>query len=90
MPRAHLRVGVRVAPFGRVFVPHGGHPAGLAPFGKGADVQDAQHAATHTQLVLQDEAVLGAQRQTRPETSTEMERHYCLKKISEFTALLNA
>lgn len=59
-PRTHLHVGVCVASFGWVFVPHGGHPAGLAALGKGANIQDAQHAATHAQLILQDEAVLRA------------------------------
>lgn len=72
IPRIHLCVGVCVASFGWVFVPHGRHPAGLAPFGKGANIQDTQHTATHTQLILQDEAVLGAQRQARSETSIEM------------------
>ena len=73
-PHTHLCVGVCAAPPGWVFVPHGRHPAGLAPLGKGADVQVAQHAAAHAQLVLQDEAVLRAQRQARPETSTETGR----------------
>lgn len=81
-PHAHLRVGICVAPFGRVFVPHGRHPAGLAPLGEGANIQDAQHAATHTQLILQDEAVLRAQRQAWPETSMEIERHHYLNKYT--------
>lgn len=80
-PHIHLCVGVCVASFGWIFVPHGRQPAGLAPLGKGANIQNAQHAATHTQLILQNEAVLGAQRQARPKTSVEMKRHHCLKNI---------
>lgn len=57
-PCTHLRVEMCVASFGWVFVPHCRHPAGLAPLGEGADLQDTQHTATHTQLILQDEAVL--------------------------------
>lgn len=68
-PCVHLRVDVGVVPLGWVFVSHGGYPAGLAALGEGADVQDAQDAAANTQLVLQDEAVLGAERQTWAETS---------------------
>lgn len=59
-PRTHLCVEVCVASFGWVFVPHGRHPAGLAALGEGADLKDPQHTATHTQLILQDEAVLRA------------------------------
>lgn len=73
-PHIHLCVGVCVAPSGWVFVPHGRHPASLATLGKGANIQVAQHAAAHAQLVLQDETVLRAQRQARSETSMEMER----------------
>lgn len=64
-----LCVGVCVAPFGWVFIPHGRQPAGLTTLGKRSNIQDAQYTATHTQLILQDEAVLRAQCQAWSETS---------------------
>lgn len=62
------------AHFEWVLVPHCRHPASLAPLGEGADVQNAQDTATHPQLILQDEAVLRAQRQARPQPPTREHR----------------
>lgn len=68
----YLRVGVCVAPFRWVFIPHGRQPASLASLGERADIQDAQYTTAHTQLILQDEAVLGTQCQARSKTSSRM------------------
>lgn len=48
-----------VTGFRGILVPHGRYPAGLASLGERANIDDAQHAATHAQLVLQNEAILG-------------------------------
>lgn len=60
--------------FGKVLVPHGGQPASLTPLGKRAHVQDAQNTAAYAQLVLQDEAILGAQGQAWSQTPEQAER----------------
>ena len=47
-PQIHLHVGVCVASFDWVFVPHGRQPGSLAALGKGPDILDTQHTATYT------------------------------------------